>query len=123
MEGTVLACPPACVGPLRAFGPSGEGVEALLACMERYQSNATVQAMACWSMVNLALIVNHKRSLVRQGGILAILRAMALNPQDSEVHFRAMFALINLVTPDVTAEKRIQPDTMKVSLACVRVKD
>lgn len=110
----VLPCPPANDGVLRAFGPSGDGVEAVLACMEKHLSNAAVQAMACWSMVNLALIANQKKALVSQGGVLAIVRAMARHPQDSDVHFRAMFALINLVTPDVTVEKTIQPDTMKV---------
>lgn len=83
--------------------------------MERHQLDATVQAMACWSMVNLALIAEQKTSVVRQGGILAIVRAMDLHSEDSEVQFRAMFALINLVTPDVTAGKYIQPETMKVS--------
>lgn len=113
-EGMVLPRPPACDGALRAFGPSGEGVETVLASMERHQSNAKVQAMACWSMVNLALIADQKRSILCQGGISAIVRAMACHPEDREVHFRAMFALINLVTPDVTAEKIIQPETMKV---------
>lgn len=114
MEGAVMSRPPASDGPLRAFGPLGDGVEAVLACMERHRSNAAVQAVACWSLVNLALIPGQKRSLCRQGGVLAIVRAMTRHPQDSEVHFRAMFALINLVTPDVTSEKIIQPDTMKV---------
>ncbi|CAB1098238.1 unnamed protein product [Ectocarpus sp. CCAP 1310/34] len=119
MEGAVMSRPPASDGPLRAFGPSGNGVEAVLACMERHRSNAAVQAVACWSLVNLALIPGQKRSLCRQGGVLAIVRAMARHPQDSEVHFRAMFALINLVTPDVTSEKIIQPDTMKAVVAIV----
>lgn len=91
-------------------------MEALLLCMERHQSSASVQAMACWSMVNLALISSQKRSLVHQGAVLAVVRAMALHAEDKEVHFRAMFALINLVTPDVTVEKSIQPETMKVGL-------
>lgn len=96
-------------------------MEAVLACMKRHQSNATVQAVACWSLVNLALIPQQKRALCRQGGVLAVVQAMACHPEDSEVHFRAMFALINLVTPDVTAEKIIHPDTMKVRdlLECV----
>lgn len=110
----MLPCLPACDGALRAFGPSGEGVEAVLACMESHLSNASVQATACWSMVNLALIAKQKKALVQKGGVLAIVRAMARHPQDIDVHFRAMFALINLVTPDVTVEKTIQPDTMKV---------
>lgn len=113
-EGTVLPRPPTCDGALRAFGPSGEGVQAVLACMERHHTNATIQAMACWSMVNLALIAKQKRSLVRNGGISAIVKAMARHPEDSEVHFRAMFALINLVTPDVTTENTVPPETMKV---------
>lgn len=116
-EGMVLRRLPACDGALKAFGPSGEGVAAVLDCMERHQSHAAIQAMACWSMVNLALIADQKRSLVRQGGISAIVRAMARHPEDSEVHFRAMFALINLVTPDVTAENSIPIDTMKVRLS------
>ena len=110
----MLPRPPTCDGGLRAFGPSGDGVEAVLACMERHQSNSQVQAVACWSLVNLALIPQQKRALCRQGGVLAIVRAMACHPQDSEVHFRAMFALINLVTPDVTSERIINLDTMKV---------
>ncbi|CAN0013252.1 unnamed protein product, partial [Hapterophycus canaliculatus] len=117
VEGVVLRAPPACDGSLRAFGPSGDGVEAVLACMERHQSNSTVQAMACWSLVNLALISQQKKFLCSQGGVLAIVRAMARHPGDSEVHFRAMFALINLVTPDVTSENIIQPNTMKVALS------
>lgn len=113
-EGMVLPRPPTCDGALRAFGPLGEGVETVLACMEKHHTNATIQAMACWSMVNLALIANQKRSLVRKGGIPAIVKAMARHPADSEVHFRAMFALINLVTPDVTAENTVPPETMTV---------
>lgn len=112
----MLPAPPASDGALRAFGPSGDGVGAVLACMERHQSDATVQAVACWSLVNLALISHQKRFLCSRGGVLAIVRAMARHPGDSEVHFRAMFALINLVTPDVASEKIIQPDTMKVKL-------
>ncbi|CAM9928382.1 unnamed protein product [Pylaiella littoralis] len=119
VEGVVLPSPPACDGALRAFGPSGDGVEAVLACMERYQSNAAVQSMACWSLVNLALIRQQKRCLCGQGGVLAIVRAMACHPEDIDVHFRAMFALINLVTPDVTSEKIIQPETMKAVVAIV----
>ncbi len=111
----MLPRPPTFDGALQAFGPSGDGVEAVLACMKRHQSNATVQAVACWSLVNLALIPQQKRALCRQGGVLAVVQAMACHPEDSEVHFRAMFALINLVTPDVTAEKIIHPDTMKVT--------
>ena len=114
VEGVVLPRPPTCDGGLKAFGPSGDGVEAVLACMERHQSNSQVQAVACWSLVNLALIPQQKRALCRRGGVLAIVRAMACHPQDSEVHFRAMFALINLVTPDVTSERIINPDTMQV---------
>lgn len=111
----VLRRPPASEGALKAFGPSGEGVAAVLACMERHQSHAGIQAVACWSMVNLALIADQKRVLVRDGGISAIVRAMGRHPNDAEVHFRAMFALINLVTPDVTAEKSIPTETMKVN--------
>eukprot|EP00903_Cladosiphon_okamuranus_P014460 g13416.t1 len=118
-EGVVLPRPPTCDGSLKAFGPSGDGVEAVLACMERHQSNSQVQAVACWSLVNLALIPQQKRALCRRGGVLAIVRAMACHPQDSEVHFRAMFALINLVTPDVTSERIINPDTMKAVVAIV----
>lgn len=113
-EGMVLPRLPACEGALKAFGPSGDGVAAVLACMERHQSHAGIQAMACWSMVNLALITDQKRVLVREGGISAIVRAMSRHPEDGEVHFRAMFALINLVTPDMTTESSIPTDTMKV---------
>lgn len=116
----MLPCPPTCDGGLRAFGPSGDGVEAVLASMERHQSNSQVQAVACWSLVNLALIPQQKRALCRRGGVLAIVRAMACHPNDSDVHFRAMFALINLVTPDVTSERMINPDTMKVTVLLCR---
>lgn len=101
-------------GALKAFGSMGEGVSAVIACMKRHQSHAAIQAMACWSMVNLALIPDQRRLLVHQGGIQAIIKAMADHPGDSEVHFRAIFALVNLVTPDVTSESSIPTDTMKV---------
>lgn len=113
-EGMVLQRLPVSDGALKAFGTSGEGVAAVLSCMERHQSHAGIQAMACWSMVNLALVADQKRALVREGGISAIVKAMARHPEDSEVHFRAMFALINLVTPDVTADSSIPTETMQV---------
>lgn len=113
-EGTVFNRPSSNAGALRVFGPMGEGVAAVLACMERHGSHASIQAMACWSMVNLALVAEQKRQLIRQGGITSIVQAMARHPGDKEVHFRAIFALINLVTPEVMSENSIPTDTVKV---------
>jgi len=59
-------------------------------------------------MVNLGLNNDHRRQLVSEGGITTILRAMKAHPLDREVQFRAIFALINLVTD---AGGNLQVDT------------
>merc|ERR1739848_485931 len=69
--------------------------------MRRFQDNATLLAMACWALVNIALVSEQKAVLVKLGGIQAITNAMHRHPFCAELQFRALFALINLVIPSV----------------------
>ncbi|CAM9563720.1 unnamed protein product [Chrysoparadoxa australica] len=85
--------------PLASFGSNGSGVKALLACMKQRPDHAELQAAGCWSMVNLALIKPQKKHLLLKGGVDCITAAMRNHSSDREVQFRALFALINLVTP------------------------
>jgi len=73
------------------------GIAVVLDSMRRFADNESIQAMGCWSMVNIALIPRQKTMLLRLGGISVALNAMANHPLSAEVQFRAIFALINLV--------------------------
>jgi hypothetical protein len=75
------------------------GIAIMLDSMKRFVENEDLQAMSCWSMVNIALIPSQKVVLVRLGGISAAANAMIHHPNSAEVQFRALFALINLVIP------------------------
>ena len=75
------------------------GIAVLLDSMRRFRSDETLQAMACWSLVNIALAPAQKDVLVKLGGIEVTVQAMIEHPFDAEVQFRALFALINLVIP------------------------
>lgn len=75
------------------------GTYVILDSMRRFDHNKELQAMGCWSMVNIALVASQKTTLVRLGGIRVLLHAMRKHPDCAEVQFRALFALINLVVP------------------------
>ena len=55
--------------------------------------------MACWAMVNLALVPSQKSMLMNMNGIQAAVNALVKHPKSFDVQFRALFALINLVVP------------------------
>jgi hypothetical protein len=75
------------------------GIAIMMDSLKRFSANEELQAMSCWSMVNIALIQSQKQVLVRLGGISAAGNAMSQHPTSPEVQFRALFALINLVIP------------------------
>jgi len=77
------------------------GIAVMLDSMRRFQDNATLSAMSCWALVNIALVSDQKAVLVKLGGIQAITNAMYRHPFSAELQFRALFALINLVIPSV----------------------
>lgn len=75
------------------------GIAVMLDSMKRFSTDEDLQAMGCWSMVNIALIPSQKVVLVKFGGISIAANAIMQHPDSAEVHFRALFALINLVIP------------------------
>lgn len=75
------------------------GIAVMLDSMRRFQSDEVLQAMSCWSLVNIALAPSQKAVLVKLGGISVVANAMLQHPFNAEVQFRALFALINLVIP------------------------
>ncbi|KAL7579044.1 hypothetical protein ACA910_019083 [Epithemia clementina (nom. ined.)] len=75
------------------------GIAVLLDSMTRFQGDEVLQAMSCWSLVNIALSPVQKDVLIKLGGVGATLNAMVSHPYSAEVQFRALFALINLVIP------------------------
>ncbi|KAI2497751.1 hypothetical protein MHU86_16746 [Fragilaria crotonensis] len=77
------------------------GIAIMLDSMRRFQSDEVLQAMSCWSLVNVALAPSQKAVLVKLGGISVVANSMMQHPFDAEVQFRALFALINLVIPSV----------------------
>jgi hypothetical protein len=78
------------------------GIAVMLDSMERFECEDILQAMSCWSLVNIALAPSQKSVLVKLGGIQATTNAMIQHPHHAEVQFRALFALINLVIPSVS---------------------
>ena len=64
-----------------------------------FEADEALQAMSCWSLVNIALAPVQKEVLVKLGGIEVTTNAMMRHPHNAEVQFRALFALINLVIP------------------------
>lgn len=75
------------------------GIAVMLDSMRRFEGDEALQAMSCWSLVNIALAPVQKEVLVKLGGIEVTTNAMMRHPHNAEVQFRALFALINLVIP------------------------
>ena len=78
---------------------SKSGIAVMLDSMKRFADDEVLQAMACWSLVNIALIPAQKKVLVSLGGIATAANGMMKHPLNPDVQFRALFALINLVIP------------------------
>lgn len=83
-------------------GNGKNGIAVMLDSMRRFAHEEVLQAMSCWSLVNVALAPVQKEVLVKLGGIEVIASAMMRHPHSAEVQFRALFALINLVIPSVS---------------------
>jgi len=78
---------------------SKNGIVIMLDSMRRFVHDEVLQAMSCWSLVNVALAPLQKSMLVKLGGLTVTCNAMLQHPYNAEVQFRALFALINLVIP------------------------
>jgi hypothetical protein len=78
---------------------SKNGIVIMLDSMRRFAQDEILQAMSCWSLVNVALTPLQKSMLVKLGGLTVTANAMLQHPYNVEVQFRALFALINLVIP------------------------
>jgi hypothetical protein len=81
---------------------SKNGIVIMLDSMRRFAQDEILQAMSCWSLVNVALTPLQKSMLVKLGGLTVTANAMLQHPYNAEVQFRALFALINLVIPTET---------------------
>jgi hypothetical protein len=96
-------------------GPRG-GICAVMEIMDHHSAEGALQAMACWTLVNFALNADCKALLLAEGGLGRILRAMRAHPNNYAVQFRGLFALINLVVPDVPNQ---QPQNIGEVIECV----
>ena len=75
------------------------GIAILLESMARFWYSEKLQSMACWALVNVALVPLQKNMLMKLGGVQAVLSAMERHSDSFDVQFRALFALINLAVP------------------------
>jgi hypothetical protein len=64
------------------------GIAVMLDSMKRFSDNEVLQAMSCWSLVNIALSPLQKEELVKLGGIEATTNAMKRHPHSAEVQVR-----------------------------------
>jgi len=95
-------------GSMFSGGPQNDGkngIAVMLDSMRRFEGDEALQAMSCWSLVNIALAPVQKEVLVKLGGIEVTTNAMMRHPHNAEVQFRALFALINLVIPSVNVSE------------------
>lgn len=74
------------------------GVSIILNAMKQHESDAVVQAMACWSLVNICLNDTQKAKVIQLGGMNQIVKSMITHENDREVQYRGLFVLVNLVT-------------------------
>jgi hypothetical protein len=74
--------------------------------MAAHALRGDVQAVACWTLVNLSLNPSCKARLLRKGGLPLILNALQAHPCHHQVQFRGLFALINLVVPDAPPQAK-----------------
>ena len=88
-----------------------DGVEILLNSMRHFETSGKLQSKACWALVNLALVPDQKNMILSLRGIECTLRAMILHPNNHDVQFRALFALINLVVVAKTPRDLILQDS------------
>eukprot|EP00533_Pseudo-nitzschia_delicatissima_P005388 CAMPEP_0116100302 /NCGR_PEP_ID=MMETSP0327-20121206/12222_1 /TAXON_ID=44447 /ORGANISM="Pseudo-nitzschia delicatissima, Strain B596" /LENGTH=694 /DNA_ID=CAMNT_0003592223 /DNA_START=220 /DNA_END=2304 /DNA_ORIENTATION=- len=75
------------------------GIAILVESMTRFAHSEKLQSMACWALVNVALVPIQKNMLMKLDGVEAILSAMEKHSTSFDVQFRALFALINLAVP------------------------
>jgi len=75
------------------------GISILVDSMIRFSDCEKLQSMACWALVNVALVPLQKNMLMKLGSMEAILNAMEKHSASFDVQFRALFAFINLVVP------------------------
>jgi len=85
---------------LRLFEEGMDWTSAVLTSMRIHRKCAELIATGCWALVNLALHPAQKQQLLHGGALTAVAEAMRVHPCNSQVQFRAQFALINLVAPD-----------------------
>jgi hypothetical protein len=64
------------------------GIAVMLDSIKRFEYDGVLQAMSCWSLVNIALAPAQKQMLVKLGGIQATANAMMIHPYDAEVQVR-----------------------------------
>ena len=64
------------------------GIAVMLDSMRRFSHDGVLQAMSCWSLVNIALAPAQKSVLVSLGGIEATANAMMCHPYNAEVQVR-----------------------------------
>lgn len=102
-EGMIF--PKSHLNSLGIFCDPQNGISRILDSMRHFHHHAEMQAMGCWSLVNLALVPAQRTKLLHLGAIDVILNAMDQHTFDHMVQFRAIFALINLVIP--CTKKRI----------------
>ena len=67
---------------------SKNGIVIMLDSMRRFVHDEILQAMSCWSLVNVALAPLQKRMLVKLGGLTVTSNAMLQHPFNAEVQFR-----------------------------------
>lgn len=95
------------------------GIAVLLDSMLRFQEDEILQAMSCWSLVNIALAPAQKDVLIKLGGVTSTMNAMMAHPYRAEVQFRALFALINLVIPCPAAISNTANGAAAGGVACM----
>eukprot|EP00743_Colponemidia_sp_Colp-15_P001462 GILK01001601.1.p1 GENE.GILK01001601.1~~GILK01001601.1.p1 ORF type:complete len:421 (+),score=59.88 GILK01001601.1:219-1481(+) len=97
------------------------GVGLVMEAMRRHPHDASLQANACWALVNLALVSDHKQMIVKEGGVDLILSAMTNHSQDAEVQYRACFVLVNLAIPESNKSMIVEKGGVPLILSAMKL--
>jgi len=94
-EGTAFVGEERSLENLRAMS-NLDVIPLLLGSMRRFPNSVDVQASACWTLTNLALLADSKSAISTHGGLDLVLDALTRFPVTYDVQHRGIFALINL---------------------------
>lgn len=107
----------------QAFGDQAEQAsEQVVNAMLKFPKDATLQLFGCGALCNLASLPSQQASLIKVGGVDAVIAAIKLHPKDQEILLKACLCLYNLAASSEVYRKHIIQRSGGMVLAEVQVR-